>query len=102
MQITNLGDRRRRRATLTGLLVTVDPIVKAQENRLAPTVSTVTFKPSAQNTWHTHPLRQTLIVMSGFGRVQREDGELLHAVNLFFCEMASGFHDNIHLIAVFE
>ena len=34
----------------------------------------VTFEPSARTAWHTHPLGQTLIVTSGFGRVQREGG----------------------------
>jgi len=32
----------------------------------------VTFEPGARTAWHTHPLGQTLIVTSGFGRVQRE------------------------------
>lgn len=32
----------------------------------------VTFEPGARTAWHTHPLGQTLIVVSGFGRVQRE------------------------------
>ncbi len=36
--------------------------------------STVTFEPGARTAWHTHPLGQTLLVMSGFGRVQREGG----------------------------
>src|SRR3954469_6650902 len=31
----------------------------------------VTFEPGARTAWHTHPLGQTLIVTSGFGRVQR-------------------------------
>jgi quercetin dioxygenase-like cupin family protein len=34
----------------------------------------VTFEPGARTAWHTHPLGQTLIVMSGCGRVQREGG----------------------------
>lgn len=34
----------------------------------------VTFEPSARTAWHTHPLGQTLIVVSGTGRVQREGG----------------------------
>ncbi len=34
----------------------------------------VTFEPGARTAWHTHPLGQTLIVVSGFGRVQREGG----------------------------
>lgn len=32
----------------------------------------VTFEPGARTAWHTHPVGQTLIVMSGFGRVQCE------------------------------
>ncbi|MER8655654.1 cupin domain-containing protein [Mesorhizobium sp. M0847] len=34
----------------------------------------VTFEPGARTAWHTHPLGQTLIVVSGLGRVQREGG----------------------------
>jgi len=34
----------------------------------------VTFEPGARTNWHTHPLGQTLIVISGAGRVQREGG----------------------------
>lgn len=36
--------------------------------------ATVTFEPGARTVWHTHPLGQTLIVVSGLGRVQREGG----------------------------
>jgi len=36
--------------------------------------ATVTFEPSARTAWHTHPLGQTLIVLSGSGRAQREGG----------------------------
>lgn len=34
----------------------------------------VTFEPGARTAWHTHPLGQTLVVTSGFGRVQRAGG----------------------------
>ncbi|MBQ0821731.1 cupin domain-containing protein [Microvirga sp. HBU67558] len=34
----------------------------------------VTFEPGARTAWHTHPLGQTLIVMTGRGLVQREGG----------------------------
>ncbi|WP_031194045.1 cupin domain-containing protein [Mesorhizobium sp. L2C066B000] len=34
----------------------------------------VTFEPGARTAWHTHPLGQTLIVVSGLGRVQRQGG----------------------------
>ncbi|HTQ11112.1 MAG TPA: cupin domain-containing protein [Fimbriimonadaceae bacterium] len=36
--------------------------------------NTVTFEPGARTAWHTHPLGQTLIVMSGVGWAQREGG----------------------------
>lgn len=36
--------------------------------------ATVTFQPGARTAWHTHPLGQTLIVLSGAGLVQREGG----------------------------
>lgn len=38
--------------------------------------ATVTFEPGARTAWHTHPLGQTLIVVAGFGRVQREGGPI--------------------------
>ena len=34
--------------------------------------ATVTFEPGARTAWHTHPLGQTLVVLSGLGLVQRE------------------------------
>lgn len=36
--------------------------------------ASVTFEPGARTAWHTHPLGQTLIVVSGLGRVQRLGG----------------------------
>ena len=36
--------------------------------------ATVTFEPGARTAWHTHPLGQTLIVISGMGWVQMEGG----------------------------
>lgn len=38
--------------------------------------ATVTFEPGARTAWHTHPLGQTLIVVSGLGRVQRDGGPI--------------------------
>ncbi|MBO9096634.1 MULTISPECIES: (R)-mandelonitrile lyase [unclassified Rhizobium] len=38
--------------------------------------ATVTFEPGARTAWHTHPLGQTLLVLSGFGRTQREGGPI--------------------------
>ena len=36
----------------------------------------VTFLPGARTHWHAHPLGQTLVVTSGFGRVQHWGGPL--------------------------
>ena len=36
----------------------------------------VTFEAGARTAWHTHPVGQTLIITSGFGRVQRECGPI--------------------------
>jgi len=36
----------------------------------------VTFEPGARTAWHTHPLGQRLVITSGCGLVQREDGPI--------------------------
>jgi quercetin dioxygenase-like cupin family protein len=36
----------------------------------------VTFEPGARTAWHTHPLGQVLLVMSGYGLAQREGGPI--------------------------
>jgi quercetin dioxygenase-like cupin family protein len=38
--------------------------------------ATVTFEPGARTAWHTHPLGQTLLVLSGLGRAQRKGGPI--------------------------
>ena len=38
--------------------------------------ATVTFEPGARTAWHTHPFGQTLLVVSGLGRIQREGGPI--------------------------
>ena len=55
--------------------VRVDPLL----NPFAPERvqgAHVTFEPGARTAWHTHPLGQTLIITSGFGRVQRWGGPI--------------------------
>lgn len=37
---------------------------------------TVTFEPGARTDWHAHPLGQTLLIVSGFGCVQRAGGPI--------------------------
>ncbi len=39
----------------------------------------VSFEPGARTNWHTHPLGQTLFVLSGVGRVQKH-GEPVRAI----------------------
>ena len=39
----------------------------------------VTFEPGARTVWHTHLLGQTILIVSGLGRVQRE-GEAAETV----------------------
>ncbi len=38
--------------------------------------ATVTFEPGARTAWHTHPLGQTLLVVSGLGWAQKEGGPI--------------------------
>ena len=38
--------------------------------------ASVTFEPGARTAWHTHPLGQTLIVISGLGWAQCWDGPI--------------------------
>jgi len=55
--------------------VRIDPLFTAPAPaRVAG--ATVTFEPGARTAWHTHPLGQTLIVLSGLGRVQLEGGSI--------------------------
>src|SRR4051812_7373191 len=55
--------------------VRIDPLFDTQPAARAAGAA-VTFEPGARTAWHTHPLGQTLIVMSGRGRVQREGGPI--------------------------
>ena len=56
-------------------LVRIDPLFQAKHSARAVGAS-VTFEPGARTAWHTHPLGQTLIVMTGCGLVQRWDGSI--------------------------
>src|SRR3954462_15144636 len=55
--------------------VRIDPLFQRSDPaRVAG--ATVTFEPGARTAWHTHPLGQTLIVLSGYGRAQRAGGPI--------------------------
>ncbi len=51
--------------------VRIDPLVSTPEPARV-SGACVTFEPGARTAWHTHPLGQSLIVLSGLGWVQRE------------------------------
>jgi quercetin dioxygenase-like cupin family protein len=52
-----------------------DPIITAPAPaRLV--CNRVSFEPGARTAWHTHPLGQTLYVISGVGRIQAKGGPI--------------------------
>src|SRR4051812_19732982 len=53
--------------------VRVDPLFQSRAPARAAGAR-VTFEPCARSNWHTHPLGQTLIVVSGCGLHQRWGG----------------------------
>jgi quercetin dioxygenase-like cupin family protein len=72
MDIHRNGSRPTRRGPADYFTGTVwmDPIVNAPAPaRVA--AACVAFEPGARTAWHTHPLGQTLYVVSGVGRVQK-------------------------------
>ena len=52
-----------------------DPIIEAPEPARVR-ATTVRFEPAARTNWHTHPLGQTLYIVSGIGRVQAWGGKV--------------------------
>jgi quercetin dioxygenase-like cupin family protein len=77
MDIRQLGTTPSRRMPANWFTGTVwqDPIIDAPEPaRLR--ANWVRFEPAARTAWHTHPLGQTLHVVSGVGRVQTWGGPI--------------------------
>ena len=75
MDITAADAAPSRRAAaeyFTGI-VWQDPIVEAPPPARLRAMR-VSFEPGARTAWHTHPLGQTLHVLSGVGRVQSKGG----------------------------
>ena len=58
----------------TGMVRIDSPFKGSEPARVSGAI--VTFEPGARTAWHTHPLGQTLIIMSGFGRAQRWGGPI--------------------------
>ena len=70
MKIISAGSRPTRKATsnyFTGV-VWQDPIIEAPEPARIQALR-VAFEPGARTAWHTHPLGQTLYVLSGIGLI---------------------------------
>src|SRR5437764_9299696 len=75
IKITKASDTPTRRGPAEWFTGTVwqDPIVEAPAPARIRAVR-VSFEPGARTAWHTHPLGQTLHVLTGVGRVQSERG----------------------------
>ena len=77
MEITRKGTQQPRKGPadwFTGN-VKIEPLFEAPDPARVRGAS-VTFEPGARTAWHTHPLGQTLIVISGVGRAQSEGGRM--------------------------
>lgn len=75
MRITQAGAVPTRRGPedwFTGT-VWMDPVVEAPDPARVR-ATRVSFAPGARTAWHTHPLGQTLHVLTGVGRVQSWEG----------------------------
>ena len=55
--------------------VRIDPLFSAQES-FPVGGAYVTFEPGARSHWHTHPIGQHLVVVSGVGRTGTADGHV--------------------------
>lgn len=77
MQITRAGTKPSGKGPadwFTGT-VRIDPLFNPHDAERVQGAQ-VTFEPGTRTAWHTHPLGQTLIVVSGSGLVQREGGPI--------------------------
>ena len=70
MEIFKQGSRAQKKATSDYFhgIVFQDPIIVAPEPSRVRAIK-VSFEPKARTAWHTHPLGQTLFVLSGIGLV---------------------------------
>ena len=70
MKIFKAGSRPQRKASSDWFHGNVmqDPIIDAEDPARVRTIK-VSFEPKARTAWHTHPLGQTLFVLSGVGLI---------------------------------
>ena len=70
MKIFKAGSRPQKKASSDWFHGNVmqDPIIDAEDPARVRTVK-VSFEPKARTAWHTHPLGQTLFVLSGVGLI---------------------------------
>jgi quercetin dioxygenase-like cupin family protein len=75
MEISRNGTRASTRGAADQFTGTVrfDPLFEAEAPARVRGAS-VTFEPGARSAWHSHPLGQTLVVVTGVGWVQRWGG----------------------------
>ena len=77
MQITRVGSRPSEKGSpdnFTGTVRADSRFATTEPARVGGAI--VTFEPGARTNWHTHPLGQTLIIVSGVGRVCRWGGTI--------------------------
>ena len=77
MELYVAGSRASRRMPADSFTGTVwqDPIIEAPAPARVRSAR-VSFEPGARTAWHTHPLGQTLHVLSGLGRAQSWGGPI--------------------------
>ena len=68
MQIIKVGSRPTKKASSEYFTGTVwqDPLIEAEPPARVRALK-VTFEPGSRTAWHTHPLGQTLYILSGIG-----------------------------------
>jgi quercetin dioxygenase-like cupin family protein len=78
MDIHLAGSRPTKRAPKEYFTSTVwqDPIIASAITPARLVATRVSFEPGARTAWHTHPLGQTLYVISGVGRAQTKGGPI--------------------------
>ena len=91
MEVMKVGSRPTKKASSDWFTGTVwqDPIVESSEPARVRALN-VAFEPGARTAWHTHPLGQTLYVVSGIGLVglRNEQPQLIKAGDTVWIPLA--------------